>query len=75
MATVKNTTVNMEKTKACTKPTNISKTMNGKGTIRGTKKNITISSTSPANMLPKSLKENEIILAISAISSSMPVKN
>ena len=55
-------------------PTNISKNKKGKGTIKGARKNITTRSTSPANILPKSLKEKEIIFAVSAISSKMPTK-
>ena len=41
----------------------------------GAKKKIIVSNTSPANTLPNSLKDKEIILAISDTNSNMPIKN
>jgi hypothetical protein len=40
----------------------------------GNKKNITVNNTSPANMFPNNLNENDIILAISDIDSNIPIK-
>ena len=55
--------VNIVKTKACIKPTKISKNINGKGIKYGAKKKIIVNSTSPAKTFPKSLKVKEIIRA------------
>ena len=49
-------------------------TVKGIGAIKGAKKPITTSKTSPAKIFPNNLKENEIIFASSEISSRNPTK-
>ena len=69
-----NTKVNVAKTRAWIKPTNISRPINGKGTMSGIKKAITASRTSPAKMLPNNLKAKDMIFANSLRSSRKPTK-
>jgi len=56
------------------KPTNTSNNKNGNEASIGTKKAIIKSKTSPAKILPKSLKEKEIIFENSETISRIPVK-
>lgn len=67
--------VSMAKIKAWIIPTKISKIINGSGIIKGIKKAITRSNTSPAKMLPKRRKENDRIFAASDIISKKPRMN
>ena len=58
--------------RACTNPTKSSSAINGSGRMYGTRNPTTISSTLPANIFPKSRKENESVLEISPIASKIP---
>ena len=64
----------MLKTNACIKPTNISRTINGKDAKKGTKKATIVKSTSPAKIFPKSRKEKDKILENSDNISNIPKK-
>jgi len=57
------------------KPTKISRPKKGMGPMKGNKKAMTTSRTSPAKTLPKSLKAKDRILANSEINSNSPTKN
>ena len=66
--------VSIAKTSACTNPTIISRNIKGRGKINA-KSDETVNKTiSPANILPKSLKERDITLVISEIISKPPIK-
>ena len=69
-----NTRVSVAKTNAWIKPTNISKPMKGSGINNGKRNAITANKTSPAKILPNNLKEKDITLANSLISSKKPTK-
>lgn len=69
-----NTRASMEKMNACMKPTKSSRRRKGMGPKNGRRDAMIIRSTSPAKTFPNSLKENEIILANSEISSRRPIK-
>ena len=64
----------MEKIRAWTRPTNISRAMKGNEAKKAHRQATTMSKTSPAKMLPKSRKEKDMILMNSLINSRMPTK-
>ena len=70
-----NVNVSIAKIKAWIMPTNISRNIKGIGTKYGTKNAMTRSKTSPAKILPKSLKEKETTFMASEIISKKPVIN
>ena len=75
MALLKNTAVNIEKTRAWTKPTNISKAINGNDAKTGTRNATIVNNTSPANIFPNKRKANERIFENSERISRIPTKN
>ena len=60
---LKNTSVSIENTNACIKPTKISSIRNGMGARNGARAPIIMRSTSPANTFPKSRNEKETTFA------------
>ena len=74
MVSVRKTVVSMENTKAWIKPTNNSRSKNGKGAKRGIRKAIMVSNTSPAKILPNKRKANDMTLVNSPINSRIPTE-
>ena len=70
----RNTNVSMANTKAWIKPTNISKPKNGSGAIKGIRKPMTASRTSPAKIFPNKRNAKEMIFESSENSSKNPTK-
>ena len=70
-----NTAVNIEKTRAWTKPTKISKAIKGNEAKTGTRKATIVNKTSPAKIFPNKRKAKERTLENSERISRIPTKN